>query len=165
MSKRNRKPSSAPWVLAAAGGLVMAASIGGGVGDSGTAAAAPAQTKPAKTGTVTARAAYEAGFRGEGLVMAIAVTGAESTFNPKASLRNGPTKGCPRGSTDRGLLQINDCYHSEVSVTCAYDPACNMKAAHRISGGGKHWSQWYGYKSGNYRKFMAQARAEAKSVS
>lgn len=48
----------------------------------------------------------------------------ESTFNPKAYSKNPPTKGCPQGSTDRGIFMINDCYHLEVSDECAYDVNC-----------------------------------------
>lgn len=45
-------------------------------------------------------------------------------------------------STDRGLFQINDRAHPDVTDACAYDPVCNAKAALRISQGGKNWAAW-----------------------
>jgi hypothetical protein len=73
---------------------------------------------------------------------AAAIAKAESGGNPDANPHNGPTKGCPNGSNDRGLWQINDCYHLEVSDDCAFDPFCNAQAAYAISSGGKDWSPW-----------------------
>lgn len=45
---------------------------------------------------------------------------------------NKPTTGCPRGSVDRGLFMINDCYHAEVSNACAYDYECALPEFIRI---------------------------------
>jgi peptidoglycan hydrolase-like protein with peptidoglycan-binding domain len=49
--------------------------------------------------------------------LGIAVASAESSLNPKATLYNPPSK-----STDRGLYEINDKYHSEVTDAQAFDP-------------------------------------------
>lgn len=45
------------------------------------------------------------------------------------------------GSLDRGLWQINNFYHPEVSKDCAYDPICATIQAIRIIKS-KGWSEW-----------------------
>ena len=57
---------------------------------------------------------------------------AESTCNPSATGTNPPTEGCPDGSRDRGIFQINDCYHPGSTDACAYDLQCNADAAYQI---------------------------------
>lgn len=49
----------------------------------------------------------------------------ESSWNPKAFHYN-------RNSIDRGLWQINNIHHPEVSKDCAYDTACSTIEAIRI---------------------------------
>lgn len=87
----------------------------------------------------------------------MAIILAESGGRTRAQNRNGPTRGCPNGSTDRGLAQINDCYHSEVSNTCAYDPYCNVSAMWRISDHGRDFTPWSTFNSGRYRHFISSA--------
>jgi hypothetical protein len=57
------------------------------------------------------------------------------------------------------LWQINGCSHPEVSVGCAFQAACNAKAAYRISARGRNFQPWATYRGGQYRRFMAPARA------
>src|SRR5690242_6778975 len=91
------------------------------------AAIGPGLTHPlspaqAATGAqLCAQVADNAGFNGGNLITAVAVGLAESGCNPSAQNHNGPTRGCPNGSTDRGLWQINDCYHPNVTNACAYN--------------------------------------------
>lgn len=59
-----------------------------------------------------------------------------------------------RKTLDRGLFQLNDYWHSEVSDDCAYDKVCSTKEAYRISKGGTDWNEWVGYTSGNYLRYM-----------
>ena len=59
---------------------------------------------------------------------AVAVAWAESRGDTKA-------KGYNSNSVDRGLWQINNYWHRDVSDSCAFDAACNAKAAVRISSG------------------------------
>ncbi|MEJ7764345.1 MAG: hypothetical protein WKF86_02520, partial [Acidimicrobiales bacterium] len=106
-----------------------------------------------------ARVAYDAGFRAEPLVTAVAVGLAESECNPLAKGPNGPTTGCTSGSVDRGLWQINSCYHPTVTDLCAYDAACNAVATYRISKGGTDWRPWSTYRYGNYLSRITEARA------
>lgn len=114
---------------------------------------------PAARADRCARVGHNSGFRGESLVTAVAVALAESGCNLTARGTNGPTSGCPNGSVDRGLWQINDCYHPEVSDACAYDAQCNADATYRISSGGTDWRPWTTYRSGVYRRFLDEARA------
>jgi hypothetical protein len=115
-----------------------------------------------------AAVAYKAGFRfypllstNDGnqrpIVVAIAVGLAESGCNPSAVNYNGPTSGCPNGSTDRGLWQINNCYHPEVSDACAYQAQCNADAAWNISSQGTNWSPWSTYNSGAWKSYVSDA--------
>jgi hypothetical protein len=109
--------------------------------------------------------AYDAGFRGHALALATAVGMAESHTDSEhadteARNHNGPTPNCPNGSTDRGLWQINDCYHSEVSTTTADDPLGCAQAAFKISSGGTNWQPWSTFNSGIYQSYYQDSDAE-----
>jgi hypothetical protein len=91
-----------------------------------------------------------AGFTGDNFVKAVAVAMAESGCNPLA-------RGVNSGSIDRGLWQINDFYHSEVTDACAYDAQCNANAAYRISDHGSDWTPWSTYNSGAYLQYLKAA--------
>ncbi|MEV4313489.1 FG-GAP-like repeat-containing protein [Actinocrispum sp. NPDC049592] len=93
-----------------------------------------------------------AGFTGEDFVTAVAVAMAESRCDPAA-------RGSNPGSVDRGLWQINDKYHPEVSDACAYNAQCNANAAYRISDRGTDWTQWSTYENETYKQFLDEARA------
>ncbi len=108
--------------------------------------------------TLAARAAYQAGFRGNQLVTAVAIALAESNGNPTAHN--------PRPPDDSyGLWQINY-YDSLRAARTAlfgppeglYDPYKNAQAAYKISGGGKSFNPWTTYTSGKYRTYMDQAQ-------
>jgi hypothetical protein len=109
--------------------------------------------------------ARAAGFSGDRLVTAVAVGMGESSCRPDAHNANGPTKGCPNGSVDRGLWQINNCWHPSVSKSCAYDAQCNANAAHRISAKGSNFKPWVAYTNGSYKKYLAEARAAVSRLS
>lgn len=94
---------------------------------------------------------YFVGFRGQTLITAVAIAKAESGLRRYAKGHNPPTAGCPLGSFDRGLWQINDCYHPEVSDTCAYDPLCNAQHAYIISNHGQSFHPWSTYNNGAYK--------------
>lgn len=78
------------------------------------------------------------GFKGDGLVKAIAVALAESGGNERATNTNSDRY----RSVDRGLWQINSHWHPEVSAAQAFNPATAARHAFRISKGGTDWSQW-----------------------
>jgi hypothetical protein len=119
----------------------------------------PTAPLPPPGADLCARVGFDAGFRGERLVVAVAVGLAESSCRPDARLANGPTAGCPNGSVDRGLWQINSCYHPQVTNACAFDARCNARETYRISSGGTSWQPWVTYNTGRYRDFLAAARA------
>lgn len=85
------------------------------------------------------------------IVIAVAVAMAESSCNPNATNQN-------PGSTDRGLWQINNVYHSEVSDTCAFQVQCNADAAWNISNHGSNWTPWATYNSGAWKTYLTTAR-------
>jgi hypothetical protein len=130
---------------------------------------APAMAAPDASASAAvdlcAEVASRAGFRGDRLVTAVAVGMGESSCRPNAQNANGPTKGCPNGSVDRGLWQINSCWHPSVSKSCAYDAQCNANAAYRISAQGTNFRPWAAYTNGSYRKFLAEARAAVGRLS
>jgi hypothetical protein len=112
-----------------------------------------------------ATVASRAGFTGDRLVTAVAVGMGESSCRADAQNANGPTKGCPNGSVDRGLWQINSCWHPSVSKSCAYDAQCNANAAHRISAKGTNFKPWVAYTNGSYRNHLEAARAAVARLS
>lgn len=93
----------------------------------------------------------QTGFSGEGLRMAYAIMMAESGGNPLARNVNSD------GSIDRGLFQINNKWHPEVTDAMAYNAAMNAAAAFRISGAGSNWNAWSTFKNGSYKKFYNAA--------
>lgn len=107
-----------------------------------------------------ANAAYAAGFRGDGLVYAVAIGLAESGGFAKARHANNPDP--LYGITvDRGAWQINSYFHSEVTDACADDLNCAAAAVYRISQGGANWSQWATWTAGAYLNFLGDAQAAA----
>jgi len=90
----------------------------------------------------------QAGFKGDGLLMAYAIAMAESGGRADATNTAGNDHG-----TDRGLFQINSYWHPEVSDSQAFNALANARAAYRISNGGKNWSQWSTFNNGAYKQF------------
>lgn len=91
----------------------------------------------------------QAGFNGYAAVVASAVAYAESGGNIYAQHINSD------GSVDRGLFQINNRYHPEVSDSCAYNPLCAAKATYSITNAGSDWSQWVTYTHGIYAQYIS----------
>jgi Lysozyme like domain len=156
------------FAFASAAPADAAAKVGGDT-DRGPAsivdAAAGGTFTTAATGAdLCAQVGYNAGWRDSALVTAVAIALAESGCSPSATGSNGPASGCPNGSRDRGLWQINDCYHSEVSDTCAHDAQCNANAAYRISSGGTSWTPWSTCNSGAYRSHLDEAQTAVERL-
>jgi hypothetical protein len=102
-----------------------------------------------------ARIIADAGFPGgTSQAIAIAVVAAESDRNPVARFTN------TDGSIDRGLWQINNVWHAEVSDTEADDPIAATKHALRISAQGTSFNPWSAFKNGSY-KVHSEAAAVA----
>ncbi len=106
-----------------------------------------------------AQIAYNAGFRGDGLVNAIAIAWAESSFRTDAVLVDA------NGSRDRGLWQINNAAHPTVTDTCAFNPVCAANAAYTISNSGTNWHPWTTLNGSQYNSYLPTARAAAADVS
>jgi lysozyme-like protein len=160
----------------AIGRLVLIGAIGVALGTAGSASPAVAdvgQSRPASIGAGSipgharpagfhdamkcARPAYAVRFHKDRAIVAIAVGMAESYCRKNAVGHNPPSAGCPKGSDDRGLWQINSCYHSEVSDHCAFKPTCNARAAKHISDRGRDWTPWSAYNNGAYRQYLDEA--------
>jgi peptidoglycan hydrolase-like protein with peptidoglycan-binding domain len=115
-----------------------------------------------------ARDCKAAGFAGNKLVDSVSVALAESGVyiartdewfcDPIARFVN---LGNPR-SVDRGVFQINDYFHPDVTDDEADTPASAAKEAYRISKGGTDFSPWATWGSGAAAKRRAMA-AEAVS--
>lgn len=92
--------------------------------------------------------AAQAGFTGRSLTIILAIAQAESGLNTSAT--SPPNSD---GSVDRGILQINNKAHPEVSDACAYDAACAFSQGFRISQQGNNFGPWTTYTSGAYLKY------------
>ena len=66
----------------------------------------------------------------------------ESTLNPDAAVDIPPTKGCPDGSVDRGIAQINDCYHPEVTDEQAYSVDFGIQWAADVIKKDRAWAEY-----------------------
>ena len=116
--------------------------------------------------------AAAAGFTGAGLDTIVQIAGAESGWNtdgpPATSAPNtGPGLGACYGSIDRGIVQINDCAHPQVSSSdpgsCAYNPACAFGFAYQLSHQGTYFGDWSTFTNGSYRTFSTGADAGAQA--
>jgi len=102
--------------------------------------------------------AQQAGFSGSGLNTIVAIAQAESGLNTLAQGHN------TDGSLDRGILQINSRWHSEVSDGCAYDPLCAFQQGFRISNRGTSFTPWSTYTSGAYLRYLTSASTSGGKV-
>lgn len=134
--------------------------FGGNAATHGTASPAGEGQKLPTTGVLTpiqiGKYAKQAGFIGNNLVIAIAVSLAESGGNIEASHTNSD------GSVDRGLWQINS-IHRQFTPSRLFEPAYNASAAYTISGG-FNWNPWVTYTTGAYRSHMSTAAQAAKGL-
>lgn len=128
---------------------------------------------------LAAAAAYNAGFRGQSLGVAIAVAGGESSYNPGAvgdrTLQNekwGPSVGMWQVRTlndpqaYRGSIDAGRDTRTLVGDVPATGPAARpteaqineqARMAFRISNGGANWKPWSVYTAGIFCRFTAAA--------
>lgn len=92
--------------------------------------------------------AAHAGFIEPGLSTIVAIAQAESGLATDARNVNND------GSIDRGVLQINNKWHPEVSDAQAYAPQSAFQAGYRISSRGTDFTPWTTYTTGAYKQFL-----------
>lgn len=96
-----------------------------------------------------AQLAYNAGFRGSALRMAVAVALAESggntnAYNPEAAAGTAPNHG------SRGLWQIYGTAHPQYDNSQAFDPQVNAQAAYQVyREAGNRFTPWSTYNNGS----------------
>jgi hypothetical protein len=136
---------------AGAAALVMAAAINSKEGQ-GDLLCGPAG--PAGAGaTVAALAAARAGWTGQDLLIAVAIAGAESTWNPDAMNRNS------NGSTDYGMWQINSVHVQVLASGDWRDPYDNALMARKVwAEAGSSWTPWVTFNTGAYLTHLDTAR-------
>ena len=110
-----------------------------------------------------AQIAYDAGFRGEDLITAVALTQPESGRNP--SINNAGTN--TNGTIDYGLWQINDIHNPPIPGI--YDPVVNARFAYDIyrtapRGGGYNFTPWSAFNAGRHTQWLDEARAGAEAA-
>lgn len=111
-----------------------------------------AQSGPA----LAATAAYSAGFRGQDLVMAVAIAGAESSYRP--TVRNS------LGAS--GLWQILQSAHPELFARYDWgDPVENAVMARSVwVAARRSWTPWTTFTGGAYRSHLAEAQEAVATV-
>jgi hypothetical protein len=87
----------------------------------------------------------------------IAIVCAESGRNPDAVHHNLGADGVTVLSTDRGLWQINDKAHPEVTDAMAFDAVLATKEAARISSKGSNFVPWSTWGNGAYKAHLEAA--------
>lgn len=114
---------------------------------------------PLLTDAQIAQYAISAGFTVNGTApMAVAIALAESGGNSGATHVNSD------GSIDRGLWQINNRYHAEISDVQAFNPASAAAAAYAISNRGANWKQWSTYNNGRYLAYLGRGQAASLMI-
>lgn len=128
--------------------------------------------------TETAELAYTAGFRGEALVIATAISGAESEYVPDALGDLYPITGCECAS--HGLWQVRSCPHRDPAVTYSRDgchppfdrgtqaelddPADNARVAFSLAMSPSGWANWSTYGDNAYLAYMPAAEAAVAAL-
>ena len=122
------------------------------------------------TGKQVAQMLYNQGFRGENLIMALAISKRESGWDPGAFNGNSNT-----GDKSYGLFQINmigdlgPARREQYGLTKneeLLDPKVNIRAAYMLSSNGTNFHHWGGYKGmeDNYNTDMSGARSIISSM-
>jgi hypothetical protein len=105
---------------------------------------------------IAARAAYNAGFRGDDLVTMLAVAGAESGWRPDAH-------GVGPRDDSWGLWQINRMASPQYDAGQLTDPAYNAQVAYEFFTG-RGFKPWSAYTTGAYEKFLDEARSTVSAL-
>lgn len=107
-----------------------------------------------------AQLAYNAGFRGSALRMAVAVALAESGGNPNA-YNPESAAGTARGSGSRGLWQIYGTAHPWANSDIAFNPVFNAQAAYRVyKEAGNSFHPWSTFNNGSAHQISQSLRLD-----
>ena len=112
----------------------------------------------ALSATAVAALAKAAGVPVDQLATAVAIAIAESGLNPNATNVN------TDGSVDRGLWQINNAAHPDVSDGSAFDPVTAAQDMLSISDGGTNWNPWVTYQTGAYLQYLPEAQQAVRQI-
>ena len=159
-------PDFANYVMAYA--LSMVGEDCGGIGF-GSGGATLANNTDLSTGAgqlsweEIAQIAYDAGWRGEDLITAVALTQPESGRNP--SINNAGTNS--NGTIDYGLWQINGIHNPPIPGI--YDPVVNAQMAYDIyrtapRNGGYNFTPWSAFNANRHTQYLDEARAGAQAA-
>ncbi len=99
-----------------------------------------------------------AGFRGDGAVLAYSIAVAESGLCADAIGQTSAQAAI--GQFDRGIFQFNNQQPPvPISDACAYDPQCAANSAFAATQGGtgQAWSHWSTFLNGAYNQFLGEA--------
>lgn len=110
---------------------------------------------------------YNAGFRGDALVIMTAVIGGESNYDLWA--RGDLNAQNSEWGPSIGWGQVRSRWEQEHTggprdIDALSDPVHQAEALWRISSGGKNWAAWGAYTNGSYKKFLNVARAAVKAI-
>lgn len=128
----------------------------------------PLPTEGYSGSDLAARLAYNAGFRGDGLVTAVAIAGGESSYNPGAvgdtTLANekwGPSVGLwqIRTLNDPSAYSGVDRRRDINEIGGSQNAQNNAEVAYALSNGGTKFRDWSVYTSGAYNQYMDRARS------
>ena len=108
--------------------------------------------------TAVAALAKAAGVPADQLATAVAIAMAESGLNPNATNVN------TDGSVDRGLWQINNAAHPDVSDSSAFNPVTAAQGMLSISNGGTNWEPWVTYQTGAYLQYLPEAQQAVRQI-
>jgi Lysozyme like domain len=110
----------------------------------------------ARGAALAAVEAARAGFRGADLVVAVAVAGAESSYNPLARNSIGAS----------GLWQILESAHPDLFARYHWqDPAQNAVMAYSVwRAAGGSWTPWTTWTGGSYLQYLSAARIAVAAV-
>jgi len=117
---------------------------------------------------IAADAAIKAGFTGQALVTAIAIAGAESSFDTLGDLTLMDAKWGP----SVGLWQIRSLKHWNMysgadalrDASRLTDPYFNARAAYAISKGGTNFTPWSTFTSNAFTPYIVNAASAVRSV-
>jgi cell wall-associated NlpC family hydrolase len=122
------------------------------------------------TAEKVAQYAYQAGFRGEALITAVAISHAETAEAPFDTAARGDvgledsTWGASIGLWQIRSLRADMNTGRTRDEAANLDPATNARHAYTISSGGTNFTPWSTYNSGDYKAYLNEARTASSTA-